>query len=253
MGYFSCSVDGSRVLKVVFRITGIPLLLLLSGCLGGGMKMPGTTRHLAGVPPMGQTRLPIAGGNAQEQPGVRTRSNRDARSIAEGATAWLGKRRLRHSGTTYRFDCSGFVNAAHALAGEDLAHRNTAGMVSYAKSLGVYERVGSPGQGDTVFWDNTHDRNGNRRLDDTFTHVGVVERVDRDGTLHVVHLGSKGVVRIRMNLMRPDQYKDENGKILNSFLRRRTDRDRRGTKYLSGELYSGMASFWAAGGLASLD
>ena len=145
------------------------------------------------------------------------------------------------------------VNAAHALAGEDLAHRNTAGMVSYAKSLGVYERVGSPGQGDTVFWDNTHDRNGNGRLDDTFTHVGVVETVDSDGTLHVIHLGSKGVVRIRMNLLRPNDYKNSEGKILNSFLRRRTNNDRRGTQYLSGQLYSGMASFWAAGTVASLD
>ncbi len=198
-------------------------------------------------------RLPVANGNHRELPGVRTRSNREARDIANGAVAWLGKRRLRHSGTTYRYDCSGFVNAAHAIAGDDLAHRNTAGMVAYAKSLGVYEPVGSPGQGDTVFWDNTHDRNGNGRLDDTFTHVGIVERVDEDGTLHLIHLGSKGVVRIRMNLLRPGDYKDDNGKILNSFLRRRTDRDRAGTEYLSGQLYSGMASFWATGGLASLD
>ena len=191
--------------------------------------------------------------SSQEQPGVRLRSSRSARDVAQGAASWVGKSRMRHRGTTYRYDCSGFVNAAHALAGEDLAHRNTAGMVSYAKSLGVYEQVGSPGQGDTVFWDNTHDRNGNGRLDDTFTHVGVVESVDNDGTLHIIHLGSKGVVRIRMNLMRPNDYKNADGKILNSFLRRRTNKDRRGTQYLSGQLYSGMASFWAAGGVASLD
>jgi hypothetical protein len=195
----------------------------------------------------------MASNGHREMPGVRTRSNRDARQISSGASAWVGKKRLRHNGTTYRYDCSGFVNAAHAMAGEDLAHRNTAGMVDYAKSLGVYERVGSPGQGDTVFWDNTHDRNKNGRLDDTFTHVGVVERVDDDGTLHLVHLGSKGVVRIRMNLLRPNDYKNASGKILNSFLRRRTKKDRRGTQYLSGQLYSGMASFWAAGTVASLD
>ena len=197
--------------------------------------------------------MQAARGPSQEQAGIRHRSNREARDVAQGATSWLGKSRMRHRGTTYRYDCSGFVNAAHALAGEDLAHRNTAGMVSYAKSLGVYERVGSPGQGDTVFWDNTHDRNGNGRLDDTFTHVGVVETVDSDGTLHVIHLGSKGVVRIRMNLLRPNDYKNSEGKILNSFLRRRTNNDRRGTQYLSGQLYSGMASFWAAGTVASLD
>ena len=232
---------------------GLPLVLLLTGCLGSGMRMPGPTRHLSGVPPMGHARLPVASNSGSELPGVRTRSNRDARQISKGATAWLGKSKLRHNGTNYRFDCSGFVNAAHAIAGEDLSHRNTAGMVEYAKGLGLYERVGSPGQGDTVFWDNTHDRNKNGRLDDTFTHVGVVERVDDDGTLHVVHLGSKGVVRIRMNLLRPNDYKNASGKVLNSFLRRRTKSDRRGTQYLSGQLYSGMASFWAAGTVASLD
>jgi hypothetical protein len=232
---------------------GPVLILFLSGCVGSGMRIPGPTRHLSGVPPMGQLSLPVAGSNQKEMPGVRTRSNRDARQISSGATAWVGKSRLRHNGTTFRYDCSGFVNAAHALAGEDLAHRNTAGMVKYAKSLGLYERVGSPGQGDTVFWDNTHDRNKNGRLDDTFTHVGVVERVDADGTLHLVHLGSKGVVRIRMNLLRPNDYKNDSGKVLNSFLRRRTKSDRRGTQYLSAQLYSGMASFWAAGTVASLD
>jgi hypothetical protein len=232
---------------------GLPFVLLLTGCLGGGMRMPGPTRHLSGVPPMGHAQLPVGSNSGSETPGVRTRSNRDARQISNGATAWLGKGKLRHNGTNYRFDCSGFVNAAHAIAGEDLSHRNTAGMVSYAKSLGLYERVGSPGQGDTVFWDNTHDRNKNGRLDDTFTHVGVVERVDDDGTLHVVHLGSKGVVRIRMNLLRPNDYKNDSGKVLNSFLRRRTKSDRRGTQYLSGQLYSGMASFWAASTVASLD
>jgi len=232
---------------------GLPLVLFLSACAGGGMRLPGPTRHLSGVPPMGQARLPIAASNQKEMPGVRTRSNRDARQISSGAAAWLGKSRMRHNGTTYRYDCSGFVNAAHAIAGEDLANRNTAGMVKYAKSLGLYERVGSPGQGDTVFWDNTHDRNKNGRLDDTFTHVGVVERVDADGTLHLIHLGGKGVVRIRMNLLRPNDYKNDSGKVLNSFLRRRTKSDRRGTKYLSGQLYSGMASFWAAGTVASLD
>ena len=217
------------------------------------MKIPGPTRHLAGVPPSGTPTMHAENGQSDQRAGVRHRSTRSARDVARGAASWVGKSRLRHQGTTYRYDCSGFVNAAHALAGDDLAHRNTAGMVAYAKSLGVYERVGSPGQGDTVFWDNTHDRNGNGRLDDTFTHVGIVEQVDRDGTLHVIHLGSKGVVRIRMNLQRPGDYKNADGKILNSFLRRRTNNDPRGTQYLSGQLYSGMASFWASGGVASLD
>ena len=224
-------------------------LVGMTGCTGAGMRMPGPTRHLSGAPPSSRMELPSA---TYKAPAVKKqRSTRDAKRIAKGAGAWVGKSRLRHNGTTFRYDCSGFVNAAHALAGEDLAHRNAAGMVKYAKSLGLYKRVGSPGVGDTVFWDNTHDRNKNGKWDDDFTHVGIVERVDSDGTLHLIHLGGKGVVRMRMNLRRPDDYKDGDGKVLNSYLRRRTKKDKKHVKYLSGQLYSGMASFWAEGKLAS--
>ncbi len=169
--------------------------------------------------------------------------------IADAAVFYLGKGVLRCDGEQYRMDCSGFVDAAHARAGIDLGHANSAALWAIAGAHGVAGRA--PRVGDTVFFDNTHDRNGNRRLDDELTHVAIVEALDADGTLHLVHLASAGVVRVRMNLEHPDTHKAPDGKVWNDFLRRQTSRDPKGTRYLSAQLYRGCASFWEAEGLRS--
>lgn len=232
-------------------VTAAALVLLLTGCVGRGMRYPGTTRHLSGSPP---SHLPSMPGEPQRADrGGEMGGTQLANAISRSAEAYLGASRLRVSGQTFRYDCSGFVNAAHSAAGTSLANRNTAGMVDYARQRGVFERRGRPSVGDTVFFSNTHDRNGNNRLDDDWTHVAVVEARDADGTLHLIHLGNQGVVRMVMNLDRASDHQDSAGKELNSFLRRRTNSDRRGTKYLAGELYSGMASFWAVGGALALN
>jgi len=220
----------------------LPIIALSIGCASRGMSYPGTTRYLHGVPTADIPSLP------SDRPTVGPTDsdngrNRLANDISRAAANHLGDSRLRVGGTTYRYDCSGFVNAAHARAGADLANRNTAGMVEYARSLGLFERRGHPSVGDTVFFSNTHDRNSNRRLDDDWTHVAVVEMVDSDDTLHLIHLGNQGVVRMVMNITRPGDHRDSSGKEINSFLRRRTNRDPSGTVYLSGQLYSGVASF----------
>jgi hypothetical protein len=104
-----------------------------------------------------------------------------------------------------------------------------------------------PSPGDVAFFDDTYDRNGNGRLDDELSHVAIVESVDEDGTIHLVHVGSKGVVRIVMNLRRPEDHVDEAGKVLNDYLRAHADGDAPRTRYLAGELWAGFASFWKAG------
>ena len=90
--------------------------------------------------------------------------------------------------------------------------------MSWPKERGAPSRQSAQGGRHGVF-DNTWDRNGNGVRDDALTHIGIVETVDTDGTITLVHLGSKGVVRIQMNLQRPSVTKRE-GKVLNSYLRR---------------------------------
>ena len=144
----------------------------------------------------------------------------------------------------HRYDCSGMVNAAYSRAGIDLAGRNSAAMFKLAKERNVFHRRKTPRPGDVAFFDNTHDRNNNRRLDDRLTHVAVVEKVDEDGTITLIHKGGSGVTRTKMNLRRPATHKDESGKVLNSHLRYRSSRDRRRTKYLTGQLWRGFGSLW---------
>jgi len=166
--------------------------------------------------------------------------------VVAAASASLGRAWRSVDGETYRDDCSGLVCAIHARAEIDLADRNTAALFELAKDLGVHHRRREPRPGDVVFFDNTYDRNGNHRLDDDLTHLAVVEAVAEDGTLTLVHRGSRGVVRIYMNLHRPDEHADGDGRVLNSFLRVRRADDRPGTRYLTGELWRGNASFWRA-------
>ena len=144
----------------------------------------------------------------------------------------------------HRYDCSGMVNAAYARAGIDLAGANSAALFKMAKDRNVYHRRNTPRPGDIAFFDNTHDRNNNRRLDDKLTHVAIVEKVDSDGTITLIHKGGSGVTRTKMNLRRPATHKDDDGKVLNSHLRYRSSRDRRRTKYLTGQLWRGFGSLW---------
>ena len=163
-------------------------------------------------------------------------------SVAGAGRALLGAGSFRG----HRYDCSGMVNAAYSRAGIDLGGRNSAALLELARERHVFHRRKTPRPGDIAFFDNTHDRNGNRRLDDKLTHVAVVEKVDEDGTITLIHKGGSGVVRTLMNLHRSRTHRDEAGKELNSRLRYESSRDRRRTKYLTGELWRGFASLWKA-------
>ena len=156
----------------------------------------------------------------------------------------MGRYPLVCSGETYRYDCSGLVEAIYARAGRPVAG-STRELYERSIDLGVTHRNKRPSPGDLAFFDDTYDRNGNGRLDDDLSHVAVVESVDDDGTITMVHKGSKGVVRLYMNLHTPDVH-SEDGEILNSYLRAQRQKDPRGTEYLAGELWRGFSSLWAA-------
>jgi peptidoglycan DL-endopeptidase CwlO len=175
---------------------------------------------------------------------AQVRQFRPGVEVAHGLEAFLGQPSLQVEGETFRNDCSGFVSAAYAAAGRDLHSLNSAALHELARDEGVFHKRRRPLPGDVVFFDNTHDRNGNRRLDDKLTHVGVVERVDDDGTITVVHKGGSGVTRIVMNLRHRRQARTDDGEEINSHLRGKTRRDRRRTRYLAGQLWRGFGSFW---------
>jgi surface antigen len=114
-------------------------------------------------------------------------------------------------------------------------------MFELAKNTKVLHRRKRPSPGDVAFFDNTYDRNNNGRRDDSLSHVAVVESVDEDGTIQMIHKSNRGVLPLIMNLHHPGEHKDTTGKVLNDFLRSNSDNG----PVLSGELWRAFASFWA--------
>lgn len=167
-----------------------------------------------------------------------------AQKVAAAAQTFLGDRAIVVRGESFRFDCSGLVEASHAAAGCPQGG-SSAMLHELALAQGVFHRKKLPTPGDVAFFSQTYDRDNDGLLNDELTHSAVVTQVDADGTIEMVHVGSKGVVLLRMNLRRPHDAADESGKPLNDGLRAKKGRDPVGTAYLAGELWVGFGSLWA--------
>jgi hypothetical protein len=144
-------------------------------------------------------------------------------SIAQQA---LGKAKLSVGQRTFRSDCSGTIRAIFAKASLTLG-----GIIKHAKDNDVkaiyrwlkkYGKITkeNPHVGDLVFFHNTYDRSRNGRMDDALTHVGIVERIDKDTIQFIHHLG-RSIIRSRMNLRWPKQkFHPVSRKRINHLLRR---------------------------------
>ena len=213
------------------------LAALMSGCMGhSGLRIPGPTAKVgsegyAYVPPE------VAETDHMEPVSAGTRRGR---KVARAAESFLGKKRMMVGGTKYRYDCSGMVCAAHVKAGMPLSG-NTRSMYEHAKDIGVFHKRKRPDVGDVAFFDNTWDRNKNGRRDDRLTHIAIVEKVERDGTITLIHLGNSGITRLVMNLKHPSHKLSAQGKPWNSVLR-----NQKSGKRLTGELFVGFGSLWSA-------
>jgi hypothetical protein len=107
-----------------------------------------------------------------------------------------------------------------------------------AKHGRIYEN-GRPLPGDLVFFKETYDLNRDGQSNDGLTHIGVVEDVEADGTVLVIHRVARGVVRYRMNLGSPTQLTTSDGRRVNDWLRTEAP----GSKpRLTAELFAGYAT-----------
>jgi hypothetical protein len=170
--------------------------------------------------------------------------------LAARASSLLGEAgEFRVGGARFAPDCTGFVEAVYEAEGIPLrtlmrraAPGERTGVDAAWRAVSAYGSVLGrrdwPAPGDLVFWHDTYDRNRNRRTDDRFTHVGIVERVD-GGTVHFIHRGGKGVARGVMTLARPHAAADGDRRPLNSTLRARSHPVRHGG--LAAELFAGFA------------
>lgn len=213
------------------------------------ITFPGPTRSVGEQPKTYAERYDIkilstptlsASASSKEKQQKKRQKKHAGEEVASIAGDYIGKTKLHVGSTLFRYDCSGLVEAMYFAAGIPI--RGSAKMMyEQSKENHVFHKDKIPLAGDLIFFDNTHDRNKNGRRDDVLTHVAIVESVDDNGTISMIHLGSRGIARIFMNLYHPDLYKDEHGNILNSFLRAPSKDN--GPR-LTGELFVGFGSLW---------
>lgn len=168
--------------------------------------------------------------------------------LVQAATQPLSSQKvLRYRGQSFRFDCSGYVSFVYARLGFSLL-TNTDALDSaepangvkriyhYSRHIGAFHDRKIPNVGDLIFWHGTYDVNRDGRLDDPWTHIAIVESIDRRGTITFLHAEKTRIRRGRMNLLLPHHQRDTN---YNTHLRRcRFPSDRCHTS----ELWSGFAT-----------
>jgi hypothetical protein len=172
-----------------------------------------------------------------EAPGV------DGEKLAETARGFLGRRALAVDDRSFPNDCTGLVRAVYATHGVDLmadggrpSDGGVAAIWRYAGRHGSLHED-QPQPGDIVFYRETYDRNRDGRANDGLTHVGIVEAVEPDGTVSVIHRVARGVMRYHMNLSHPRDRRDAaSGRVLNDTLR-----EGRRSRFAA-ELFAGYAT-----------
>jgi probable lipoprotein NlpC len=171
-------------------------------------------------------------------------------ALARAAVKFLGHSRVEIGGQRFTYDCSGLTRGVYFSEGIDLYdganpsdQPNGVRLIyRYMKRHGRLHHGPTVHAGDTVFFHNTWDYNRDGKLNDLLTHVGVVERVEDDGTVVFVSRVSGGIERYRMNLRYPNIYQTHDGRILNDFIRRKSSRDSTATPYLTGQLFAGFGT-----------
>ncbi len=204
------------------------------------------------LPAAGTFRSPLSAGVRAVPAAVpRQRSAEVAgrqAQLLEGARWALGRRELVVRGRRFNMDCTGAVLAIYYYAGLDLSRNfpryRGGGVERLYRSLEVaaliYDTL-EPVPGDIIFWDNTYDRNNDGRWNDPLTHVGMVVSVSREGDIEYVHLNyRRGIVIERMNLRRPQVYRDRNlggARVVNSPIRMRVPGRPHPPRWLASHLY----------------
>jgi hypothetical protein len=223
----------------------ILLPFLLAGC-SSVYRIPGPLGSMGEGPTT--AGMPIAARPAPARPG-RSKAT-PGQAVAEAACGFEGARSIVVHGVKFRFDCSGLVEAAMASAGLNY-EGSSRDLFATARELGVLHRRHRPDVGDVAFFDDTYDKDGDGRVNDPLTHVAIVTKVDGDGTIGMVHLGSSKIMPLTMNLRDPETHVDAAGHMLNDYLRGKSSKDTARVKHLAGELWVAFASFWKVEQVAS--
>ncbi len=185
------------------------LALALAGCAGAS---GGSRRYLP--PPAGDGRVG-ARGNSGADPALASEApaRPEVRRAVDAAESLVGQRSVVFDGHDYGPGCTALVRGAFDRAGHPLPPeaRDATTLHAVAQSRGSLQSGGRWAAGDLVF---LADRPGGPPV-----HVGLVARVDPDGTAVVLHRLARGVMRLHVNLGYPGRIADPStGRRLNDTL-----------------------------------
>lgn len=163
------------------------------------------------------------------------------REIVRKAQELMGVKDLKTLGHGFKNDCSGFIHGVYQSSGRKIEYKHLRKGRSLSESLyrtlldrSLTFSEWSPNPGDAAFFWNTVASSGTR---EGITHVALVEEVDPDGTVVLIHYSSGNVNRIRMNLKHPRERTDPSGRVINDYLRRSESGSPR-RDYLAGNLFA---------------
>ena len=224
----------------------IALLLLATACATGA-PVGGALVIRDGYEPFSRPAAPGEPPPRTEEPAsaslVLAPQAREA--ALKTARALVGSSRIIVRSHRYPDDCTGLVRAVFDEVGVDLMREATSrdngvtAIFRFATKHGHIFEGGRPVPGDLVFFKETYDRNRDGRNNDGLTHVGLVDDVEADGTVVIIHRVARGVVRYRMNLGHPDDALSTDGRRWNDWLRSPSVGAR---PQLTGQLFAGYAT-----------
>ena len=195
---------------------------------------------------------PVVRPTVTPTPGCCRAAHTDTRqqAIVDTAANLVGATTIESNGRRIDYDCAGVTRAIYLAHGIDLyegapANGSANGVRLIYNHLRVHGRlhlgpIVHPG--DLVFFDNTWDHNGDGRVNDPLTHVGIVERLEGDGTIVFISRVAGAIERYRMNLAQPHVHRTPDGRVVNDYIRRKHWRDEAQMSYLTGELFAAFGT-----------
>jgi len=171
-------------------------------------------------------------------------------AIVRTATQLIGARTIEVNGRHIAYDCAGVTRAIYLKHGIDLysgepsdPNANGVRLIhAHIRQQGTFHQGPVAHPGDLIFFNNTWDYNGDGKVNDPLTHIGIVERQEPDGTVVFISRVAGAVERYHMNLSLPHVHATADGRILNDYLRRKDVIDPANTGYLTGELFAQFAT-----------
>lgn len=252
-----------RTMRVVFILTAIAVVTLV-GCTTPPMEQPRPAApvehaHIArpterpratapDEPSHETTRIPTPRATAPEGSSCchSAELGPSRTAIVRTAARLVGAKTIKSRGRHIAYDCAGVTRAIYLEHGIDLYEGHSVGskangvrlIFAHVREHGTLHQGPAVYPGDLVFFDNTWDLNGDGRSNDPLTHVGVVERIEPDGTVVFISRVSDAIERYRMNLALPHVHKTADGRILNDYIRRKLPTDPNSMGRLTGELFA---------------